>query len=242
MNRFWFYPGENYYVEDKGVVLLEQCPVILLTEAEHLSKRGERRGLGKPDPVAKEFTEKFTAHYDQIAQKRPIYLELENLFRFVALAKILKLKKVPEDSGVNLNYILDQYQVDQVPVAHEVPGRSRVQKFVHKEQNERFIRTAKLLLPSCGGVGIDIKVVRENFRPDREKRCSRTKQTVMAARPGPQALSWPFTLTGRASLQGPDRGELGEGGANSDGAGKTMAFLLNPAPGGGEGTRREIPF
>jgi len=225
MNRFWFYPGENYFVEDKGVVLLEQCPVILLTEAEHLSKQGERRGLGKPDPMAKKFTERFTAHYGQIAQKRPIYLELENLFRFVAMAKILKLHKVSEDSGVNLNYLLDQYPVDQVPVTCEVPGRSRVQKFVHEEKNERFIRTAKLLLPSCGGVGIDIKVARENFRPDPEKRCARTKQIVLAARPAPQALSWPFAFAGRASLPGPFRDELRVDGAKSGGAGGQVAMV-----------------
>jgi hypothetical protein len=218
MNRFWFYPGENYFVENKGVVLLEQCPVVLLTEAEHLSQRGERRGLGKADPMAKKFTEMFTAHYGQIAQQRPIYLELENLFRFVALAKALKLKKVLEDSGVNLSYLLDQYPLNQVPVSHEVPGRSRVQKFVHEEKNERFIRTAKLLLPSCGGVGMDIQVARKNFRPDPEKRCARAKQTVLAARPAPQALSWPFALTGQASLPGPVRGELGEEGAKGSGA------------------------
>jgi hypothetical protein len=62
----------------------------------------------------------------------------------------------------------------------------------------------KLVLPSCGGVGIDIQVARENFRPDPEKRCARARQTVLAARPAPEALSWPFALTGRASLQGPD--------------------------------------
>jgi len=198
MNRFWFYPGENYFVEDKGVVMFEQCPVVLLTEAEHLSQRGERRGLGKPDPMAKKFTEGFSAHYGQIAQQRPIYLELENLFRFVALAKALKVKKASEDSGVNLSYLMDQYPVDRVPVTHEVPGRSRVQKFEHEEKNDRGTLTAKLLLPSCGGVGIDIKVGRENFRSDPEKRCARAKQTVLAARPAPETLSWPFVLTGRA--------------------------------------------
>jgi hypothetical protein len=152
--------------------------------------------------------------------------------RFVALAKVLKLKKVLEDSGVNLGYLLDQYPVDRVPVTHQVPGRSRVQKFEHEEKNDRGIRIAKLLLPSCGGVGIDIEVARENFRPDPEKRCARAKQTVLAARPAPETLSWPFVLTGRAGLPGPGCGELGEEGSKGGGAGvqAAMAGLRLPHP------------
>jgi hypothetical protein len=212
------------------VVLLEQCPVVLLTEAEHLNKRGERRGMGKPDPMAKKLTEGFTASYGEIAQQRPIYLELENLFRFVALAKIFKLKKIQEDSGVDLGYLLDLYPVDQLPLSHELPGRSRVQKFVYEQKNERFVRTAKLLLPSCGGVGIDIQVARENFRPDPKKRCARTKQAVLESRPAPEALSWGFTLTGQASLPGPVRGAMGEESARGGGAGIRAAIACLRGP------------
>jgi hypothetical protein len=76
LNRFWFYPGANRYLADQGGVLIEECPVVLLTEEEFLDKRGKLGGSGAPDPTAKEFVESFSALYEEVAKQRPIYTEL----------------------------------------------------------------------------------------------------------------------------------------------------------------------
>ena len=47
-------------------------------------------------------------HYAEISSKRSIYAELENLFRFVALAKILKHREVQEKAGLSLDPLLKQ--------------------------------------------------------------------------------------------------------------------------------------
>ncbi|MBC6480027.1 MAG: DUF1598 domain-containing protein [Hormoscilla sp. GM7CHS1pb] len=97
LNRFWFTPGENLYQENEGVVIIEQSPVTLLTEEQFLSHKGELVGTKKADSLAQEFVENFTALYPEIASQRPIYAELENLFRFVALSKIMKFKNTLTD-------------------------------------------------------------------------------------------------------------------------------------------------
>ena len=48
----------------------------LITEEEFMTKTGNTIGSGKPDPLAKEYVDKFTEKYEQIARKEPIYCEL----------------------------------------------------------------------------------------------------------------------------------------------------------------------
>ena len=52
LNRFWFSPGENSFLEDEGMVYITNSEVILLTEEEHLTKKGEVVGTEKPNPLA----------------------------------------------------------------------------------------------------------------------------------------------------------------------------------------------
>jgi len=66
-----------------------KCPVKLLTE-EIYSSKGSLFGVGGQNSLAAEFANKFTSVYEQVSQNRPIFVELENLFRFVALTNIIK--------------------------------------------------------------------------------------------------------------------------------------------------------
>lgn len=93
LNRFWFYPGETVFEEDQGVFFLKRCPVKLLTEQMYSNARGQTIQSGMANPRAERFSENFTALYDRVARQRPIYQELENLFRFVALAKLIEVGK-----------------------------------------------------------------------------------------------------------------------------------------------------
>ncbi|MHB8123086.1 MAG: DUF1598 domain-containing protein [Desulfuromonadaceae bacterium] len=192
MNRFWFHPGKNLYEEDSGVVMIKQCPVILLTEEEHLGEKGQILGKGAPDPLAHEFCQRFSAQYAQVAQKRPIYLELENLFRFVALAKIMKFKSAHTEAGLDLGYLLDRYQVHPVTVNRQLPGRSHVEKFQLQRNVARGYQICRLWLPSCGGVGIEIKISPNLF--SRNGNIDQLKAKVVSTRPTHGALFWPLGL------------------------------------------------
>lgn len=162
MNRFWFYPGENTFKEDHGIVLIERSQVILLTEEEHLSKDKRIVGTGRVDPLAKQFTNIFTQKYEQVAQKKPIYKELGNLFRFVALAKIFKFKSPHNEAKMDLGFLLDEFNVSQTPVTPTLPGRSNVKRFQHKMDFTGGYQIIQLWLPSCGGVNINILRGAEN--------------------------------------------------------------------------------
>jgi len=192
LNRFWFFPGENRYVEDKGVVLIKKCQVKLLTEEEFITKRGQVAGTGQANPFAQRFSENFTIKYSEIAEKRQIYAELEGLFRFVALAKVMKFQAAPLEAGVNLDYLLNRYHIRRTYVNRTLPGLSHVKEFEHRRDFPGGYQIAQLRLPSCGGVAIDVRISEKNFVRDKMGWLRELRQTVLELRPSSDALYWDF--------------------------------------------------
>jgi len=203
LNRFWFYPGKAQFRERDGVTEIEHCPVTLLTEEQHLTAEG-LTGLRRPDPEALRFVQGFSAHYHDIARARPIYQELEGLFRMAALAKLVKY----DGAQVDLDYLMNRYSVPAVKVARTLPGVSRVQTIERKRTIEGGYETLRMWLPSCGGVNMGYKIGPDNYqrttprssakpaRPGSKspktpaKQSAGKKKAVLKSRPSPDALSW----------------------------------------------------
>jgi hypothetical protein len=193
LDRFWFYPGGSTFLEDTGVIYIQKSEVVLLTEQEFLSVRGQVVGTGKANPLAKRFADSFTARYAAIAKAKPVYAELEALFRFVALARIMKHKNALSESRINLDYLFDHFPVNQTPVSGTLPGISNVTEFKHRTEMPRGYSTLYLWLPSCGGVGIDIKIKDNDILRDKTGRLLQVRASMLKARPGPDALYWNFS-------------------------------------------------
>jgi hypothetical protein len=190
VNRFEFYPGENLYLEDSGIVVIDKCPVQLLTEEEYLSHSGKLQGTGLADPSADLFARNFSAEYENIAKKKPIYQELEGLFRFVALAKIMEFKELE----IDLRYMLNEYPVAQTEVDPSLPGISHVKDFQHRQEYSGGYSIIKLWLPSCGGVRIDIDISSKNFVKSTSTRLVQLRSAVIKFRPSSETLFWDFTI------------------------------------------------
>jgi hypothetical protein len=188
LNRFEFCPGENKYKYDDGIVLIDQCPVFLLTEEQYLTTNNEISGRGRPDPLAEKFASDFTRQYPKIARQKPIYRELENLFRFVALAKIMKLNQV--DDQVDLDYLLDQAPVSRVKVDQTLPGISQVKELRHRWDFPDRSETLQLWLPSCGGVSMRIEVNPEDRLKEKRGELTALRESITKSRPSGDVLFW----------------------------------------------------
>jgi hypothetical protein len=199
LNRFWFYPGENSYLEDKGVVYIRKSNVKLLTEEEFLTKRGEVAGTGRPNLLAQKFAESFSVRYAEIAKRKPIYSELEGLYRLVALARIMKHKNAITEAGLNLDYLMNNYPIESTPVNHTLPGISNIKEFKHKTEIRGGYSMLYLWLPSCGGVSIDIDVKDNSIAMDRTGSLSAMRTSVLNTRPSPNTLYWDFPAEWKAS-------------------------------------------
>ena len=205
LNRFWFSPGESTYEEEGGVTKLKSCRVKLLTEEEFLTEHGRVAGLGRPSPLAARFAQDFSSHYDQIAAARPIYADLEGLFRFVAVARLLKESGA---SSAGLVYLLRSHKVRTVPVNRQVLGLTNVTRVEESIQAGSGTTTVGVILQSCGGVSMDVRPRRVGHavkgaakqtakRPSSaaaRRAPSGLKKTVLSARGTPGALSWDFPL------------------------------------------------
>ena len=205
MNRFWFYPGENKYLTDERSAIIEQCPVKLLSEEQYLEKSGNARGTGRADPLAQAFCDSFTVHYADVAKKRPIYTELENLFRLVAVAKLMEHLDCMAGTGLNLDYLIREYPVGVNEVDRTLPGRSNVKEFSHRKDYEGGYSEVHLWLPSCGGVSIEIDPKKKEKKYDEtieaKKRLELLRSKIIDDRPSENELKWNFTLESKTELE-----------------------------------------
>jgi len=192
MNRFWFYPGENSFFEDKGVIYFKKSDVILLNEEEFLTKMGELAGAGRPNLLAQRFANNFSARYSEIAKARLVYAELEGLFRFVALSRILKYRKALSEAGINLDYLMNQFPVQDTHVERTLPGISNIKEFSNRKDTKVGYEVLYLWLPSCGGVEININVKEDSFVLDKTGGIANIRKAIIKARPSADSLYWKF--------------------------------------------------
>jgi len=190
MNRFWFCPGEYRFLEDDGAVMIETCKVKLLTEEEHLTSKGDISGTGRPNPVAQKFVNDFSSFYSEVAAQRPIYQELENLFRFVALAKAMKMKTPHEKVGLSLDYLLEQYPVSTQKVETFLQGRSNISRYKRQRESAQGSQVLQLWLPSCGGVSMDIELTPQQFERDNSNSLINLKENTINGNITHEQLFW----------------------------------------------------
>ncbi len=184
MNRYWLSPGEYNYIEADGIVLIKQASVRVQTNPTTVDESGEIVDTPTTDPLAERWVASFSILYDKIAARRPIYRELDNLFRAFALAKILRYRKGVETAGLDLGYLLDEFPIATEEVPRKLDGRPTVDHIEHRVESEDRIETTRLWMPGCGGVGMEIEPEERDFEVVPELVGLRD-QVVSKAVPGP---------------------------------------------------------
>jgi len=191
MNRFWFYPGDNLYEEDDGIIMIKQCPVTLLTNETYLNQNDKVVDAKGPNEDAQLFAHRFSLLYNEISDQRPIYSELSNLFRFVAIAKIIEFKKL--ENSLNLKYLLEDFNILKTKVDKQLPGRSAVKNFDHRKELPNGYQSIHIILPSCGGVDVSIKTTNSQFIRRHNNDLKYLKKTVLSKK-GQGDISWSVDL------------------------------------------------
>jgi hypothetical protein len=191
LNRFWFTPGATEYSADGATVVLGRADVILRNEAQQLTRAGGIRARGSADPLAQAFACAFSKSYETLAGPDtgyPIFRELENLFRWVALFRIFVDTHAFDQAGYVPDFLLDGYVVPRVPVPHSVKGVAAVRKWDHTD-TDAGVKTS-LALSSCGGVALEYND--ENMRtvPDENRQLPGINAGVFASRPARPVVWW----------------------------------------------------
>jgi hypothetical protein len=89
MSRFWFVPEDMSFKRSDDMLLFDKGRMCVKTEYVFNNVSGEA------DPANEEFAKFFTDHYQEIAQRYPVYEELFEYAKMVSLAKYLKESGIP---------------------------------------------------------------------------------------------------------------------------------------------------
>ena len=131
-----------------------------------------------------------------------IYKDLNNLYYLVTLAKIFK-----EYNSENFNienffsYFLNDYKETEIHVNKKLPGKSAFREFKKTYKKENGTLTRQIWMPSCGGVDINIKPVKQNSKDGNSnnsllaKYAPEVKQDILKSKPKKESLVWEYGIS-----------------------------------------------
>ena len=118
--------------EDHNAFEVRGSSVQCKSENQFLTEQGKRVDTGKAEPVNQQFAANFTQHYAELAQRDPVFADLQGVFDLALVAALLQQERADERTGwdrgvfgVNGAYRPASYAVPQTTetvVNHRVYG------------------------------------------------------------------------------------------------------------------------
>jgi hypothetical protein len=147
--RWWF--TMNYDTvrasADHNAFELRGSGVQVLSENEMLTAQGKRVHTGASQPLNQAFTQSFTDHFAALAEKYPVYAELQNIFDLALVAAIFKAENLPDRVNWHMTCYGDPGQY-LVPLG---PAPRTVETVI----NHRVVNKIHILAGVSGGVQVD---------------------------------------------------------------------------------------
>jgi len=160
--RWWFtlnYDALRTTPEHDGFELRGQG-VLVQSENEIIAASGEREHTGASQPLNSQFAAAFTKHFPELAEKYPVYAELQNLFDLALVAALIKTEDIPERVGWHMTCFTnpDEYR----------PALGIASTSVDTVMNHRIVNKKTVVAAVSGGVSANPWkfVKREATKPD----------------------------------------------------------------------------
>ena len=128
----------------------------MLSENEMLAQQGQRVHTGQSDPLNRQFAESFTAHFDELAKKYPVYGELRNIFDLAMATAVIQSEGLAAKVGWKPTILksADKLRLPQGNVPREV----------ETVINHRVVNQRTILAGVSGGVMVAPSDVLQNVR------------------------------------------------------------------------------
>jgi hypothetical protein len=198
MSRFWFHIKPNdknpypNFMENDNIVQISECPVVLLTERQVADKKGKLSDDKKENPIARQFAQNMTENFSKSTESVKSYAELENLFRLHALMKAAKFRLQNSPQVENVNLVMNKVSYSSNNVMPEsLPGLVNMKEYKEEKKETNKIITKTKLFMVCGGVGMNMKVEKENLTT--EVKLTKFQNKVVQLRPDNDAYTWKVT-------------------------------------------------
>lgn len=171
--RWWFtlnYSGVSSN-EAGDLYSFSGSGVKVLSETEFISEQGQRIHTGASHGPTKAFAEDFTAHFDKLADKYPIYQELKNLFDLAVAANLIHRHGLAERALWSTEFFAPEESETEFvsttcqPIVFGYPMKqARIPREVDSVINHRIIRQRlgtttrrHTIIGVSGGVSADVQ-------------------------------------------------------------------------------------
>ncbi|MBA63833.1 MAG: hypothetical protein CMJ76_15880 [Planctomycetaceae bacterium] len=162
MLRWWFTTNyHSLHASKDGLAYEIVGPAIkVLSENEIVDKLGNRRQTGSSDPLSQQFAAEFTRHFEEIAERYPVYLELRNVFDLAVVSMLINAQQLDRKVGWDANFYTQPYGYQ--------PARAKAANSVEPLISHRITKNRVVLAAISGGVLVDPRslVTLKNIRVD----------------------------------------------------------------------------
>ena len=147
-----------------------------------LTDEGRRVATGQTKGPNERFARSFTEHLPELAQKYPVYADLQNVCDLALVAALLKVERLPDRVGWHLTFFGSGggYEVARGEAPKESIGRRASRAEPHKNRRRRQRRREHRSGPFRQTIG----------RPSRSLRASRRRSSRHQAQADPDAWWW----------------------------------------------------
>ncbi|MEX1095032.1 MAG: DUF1598 domain-containing protein [Planctomycetales bacterium] len=136
---------------DRDVFAVEGSSVLCRSEDEIVTAQGDRVHTGQSAGTNRAFAANFTQHYADLAQRDPVFADLQNVFDLSLVAALIQEERLHERAGWDLGCFSPKgaYQ----PAVYAVP------KTVDSVVNHRVYNGKDIVVQAAGGVRGDLLAV-----------------------------------------------------------------------------------
>jgi hypothetical protein len=179
--RWWFtlnYQAISTSPDGNAYELVGQG-VQVLSENEMLAARGQRVHTGQSDPLNRQFAERFTAHFTELADKYPVYGELRNVFDLALVAALIEHDHLAERVDWKPTLLADGERL-RLPTG---PVPRQVDSVI----NHRIMNRRQIVAGVSGGVSVTTGDVVDRRTVDRDGALAKQRRDAPL---GMDAATW----------------------------------------------------
>jgi hypothetical protein len=204
MSRFWFHIKESKkgyyypnYIENDGIVFINECPVVVLTEIQVADASGNLQDdLQSENINAEQFAEEFSKEFVNLTKKFTVFAELENMFRLQACLRAMRSKKAMEQSKVDLKAVWGfSLNPETGHLPESLPGLVNYRIIEKVTETDNSILTEQRFFLVAGGVSQEMTVKESNFHFTAAVK--ETSEVIVKSRPEKESVKWIAEFVGR---------------------------------------------
>lgn len=197
MSRYWLHIKKNGLVNsypnfsyNDGIVLINECPVVVLTEKQNIDEEGKLKDADLFEDVknAQIFADEMSENYDTLAEQNKLFAELENLFRLQACFRALKYKNEEDNSGTDLAAVKNIRLSSGNELPDSLPGLMNYK--IEKEEiiNGEYREISSQIYFIAGGVSQELKIKEKNLSLN--DGLAKVNTLILESRPEKKASHW----------------------------------------------------